>query len=956
MKKNRKLINGFLIISLVLLSACQADIIMPENDLYNQKIMEITIPENQRSLEVDEQAHFMFFSFKALVFWWSAEIEYKIEDLAESKKSELTNLYNKDGVDYFNRDWYDADLDNNGIADGDSLAVIDWFSMSPMEESYGSRPVTISLTRNIEKVPRVIFIQFNPLQEGEPTIPFKLIQKASEPFIEVSQSNIDVPVSYTTNLIEITTSESWKIEVDNLDMFQLRDSTYGQEIDLSNNSFTKTRNRQLLISVRTNNTENARTGKIIFKSLENNKITKEIIVNQLGEKTPPKVSIEQTPENLILKWDAVYGHKGYIIDFYKVENGITTDTRVASYKMGLNKKTELNTEFEIEVPLLFSDWSSDDGNFYIGLVEPRVSVLYTTTNDDESIQSLPDNGNIVHNLFDSGRGLIESDPIIIKSLRHLQNVQRVTESNAGFRYYRLDTDIDLKDVDFIPIGSKLSQRRQSRGNTTALRDQETGGPIYMSPGEFGGFEGSFDGNGKKISNYSSSLLIPSFNGKGCPTTVALFSTVSKNSVIRNLTVSNFDFLFDDNGGSITTGLPPLLEYYDYLLIHAPLVGILRDDAVVDNCVAENCSIRFLKVMAGSRYEKNIIGGLVGFALNNAEIKNSRTTGSGFIFANDKATIGGILGASRHQSVKVTNSINKMHYIASTGCIVGGVVGRGGGTILSCSNHAVLRPSMYVGGIMGNCSVMYGTNASGNHLSTTNELFATLCVNYGNFGVTGTGNNNINNFTNNDESGNTFSNGGLVGIFDKGVLKQCANYGDLDNHFYNNRGANASTARFGGLVGESKYSSPQLRYIDCANYGQIRFRIGNANASPVQRTYQIGGLFGSFNAGNTNNVELRNVINTGEIILIENLAPEVCFTRMGNYMGALLVNNGFTANNVYVFLNAGFNLSGANPSWSDPAVNEKTSDELRNSILYTGWTNWSVSEGQFPNIIGLPLKN
>ncbi len=936
-----------------LFAACQETLVVPDKDLYNQNEEEITIPADQRSLEIDDKAHFMFFSFQALKFWWSADVNYKIEELSDTHKKELETAYNKEEVDYFDREWYDADMDGDGQADGDELAVVDWFSMSPMEESYGSRPVTMSITRNIEKVPRVIFIDFKPLQEGEETIPFRLIQKASQPFIDISIEELKVPVSFTTSVIELTTSESWKVEVDNADMFVLRDSTSGKDIDLNNNSFTKTRDRQLLLSVRTNNSDDIRTGKIIFSSLENEEIKKEITVTQLGEKTPPTVSVEQTSDEFKLKWDAIFGHKGYMVNFYKVENGVATDIRVASYKMILNKKTEQNTEFEIDVPLLVSDWSLHNDEFYIGMVEPRVAVLYMTTDESESVESLPDANNFVHNLFDSGSGQSEGDPLIIKSLRHLQNVHKVTETNAGYRYYRLDADIDLKDIDFIPIGSALSSRKQTAGSTSALRDQETGGPIYRAPGETGGFQGNFDGNGRKISNYSSNLLIPAFNGEGCPTTVALFSTVSGNSVIRNLTVSGFDFVFDDNGGSVTSGLPPSLEYYDYLIIHAPLVGILRDESVIQNCKAENCTIRYVKNMNGSRYEKNIMGGLVGFALDNTEIKDSQTTGNGFIFANDKAAIGGILGASRHLTVKITNCQNRMQYIASTGCIVGGIVGRGGGTVYGCANYAVIRPSMYAGGIMGNCSVVYATNANGGHTSATNELHATLTVNYGKFGVTGTGTNNVNNFTANDESGNTFSNGGLVGIFDKGFLKQCANYGDLDNHFYNNKGGSASTAKFGGLVGESKYSSPQLRYIDCANYGEIRFRIGNAASSAVERVYEIGGLFGSFNAGNSNNVEVSNVINAGEIKMLENNAPNVCFPRMGNYMGYLSGNTGFTASDVFVLQHAGLNLDGTDAAWAYPGVSAKTIDELKSPGTYSGWTNWSISGGQLPVIIGLP---
>ena len=938
----------------ILLSACQDAILLPEEDLYNQNKETISIPANKRSLEISEQEHFMFFSFEALKFWWSAKVDYKIETLSDTQKSTLESMYNQDGVEYFNRSWYDADIDKDGHADGDTLAVIDWFSMSPTEESYGSRPVTISITRNIEKVPRVIFIEFNPLQENMEPVPFMLIQKAAKPFIELSDSTIKVPVSFTTYMLELTTSESWKVETDNPDMFILRDSTYQQDIDLSNNSFKKTRKRSLQLSVRTNNTDNERVGKLTFSSLENKSIKREITVTQLGERTPPTVTVENTPDSFKIKWDAVFGHKGYIVNFYKVENGVTTNTRVASYKMILNKKTEQNTSFEINVPLLVSDWSLDNGQFYVGEVEPRVSVLYMTTNDNESVESLPNENNIVHNLFDSGSGISEADPIIIKSVRHLQNINLVCQANVGFRYYRLDADIDLKNIDFIPIGSIVSERRQCAGTTSALREQETGGPIYRSAGETGAFVGNFDGNGRKISNYASSVLIPGFKGKGCPTTVALFSTVGENSIIRNLTVSGFNFVLDDNSGSVSSGLPVSLEYYDYLLIHAPLVAILRNDAVVENCKAEDCTIRYVKNMGGSRYEKNIISGLVGFAMDNAEIRESRTSG-GFLYANDKSCLGGILGASHHATVQIIDCINDMKYIASTGSIVGGIVGRGGGTVYHCANYAKIRPSMYAGGIMGASSVIYGTNANGGHMSMVNELQASLTANYGDFGVTGTGTNKVDNFTANDESGNTFSNGGLIGIFDKGVLRQCANYGDLDDHFYNNKNGSSSTAKWGGLVGESKYSSPQLRYIDCANYGEARFRIGNSNASPQNRTYQVGGLFGSFNAANVTNVEVTNTISTGKIIVLENLDPTICFPKIGNYMGFLTNNVGFKGTNIFVLDNPDCNLNGSNDSWDHPAISVKSLEELKSAENYYDWTNWNIIDGQLPELKGLPKK-
>lgn len=940
MTKAMKFINKgkyiYCVIALVtLLNSCQDESAVTGDDLYNENTESIVVPADQRTLNIDDMDHFMFFSFEALKYWWSATVQYKIEDLTADQKAELETMY---GTDYFSREWYDADIDQDGVADGDQLAETDWFSMSPTDESFGSRPVTMSITRNIEKVPRVVFINFTPIQDNAQAVPFKLIQQAAKPFVEVSDTIFEVPIAYTTYPVSITTSETWKVTTDNPAMFALRDSTAQKDIDFNNNSCEKTRNRLLSLSVKTNTTGDARTGKIIFISLEDGQIRKEITVSQVGENVPPTVNVENTPDVFKVKWNAVFGQKGYLVNFYKVTNGVTTNTVVGSYKFALNKKTEKNTEFEIDVPLLITDWSLDNGNFYAGQVEPRVSVLYYLGDDSESTESLPNSSNIVNNLFDSssGDGMTESNAFVIKSLRHLQNLNVVASANAGFRYYRLDADIDLNGVAFVPIGSAVSPRKQCAGTSTAQRVQETGGPIYRCPGATGGFVGNFNGNGRKISNYSNSLLVPTFNGSGCPATVALFSTVSENSVIRNLTVSGFSFTLDDNGGSTSSGLPPSLEYYDYLLVHAPLVAILRGNAIVDNCTAENCNIKYVKVMAGSRYEKNYIGGLVGFALDESQIKNSTTT-NGYIFTTDKSASGGILGGAGHPTVSISKCTNKMQYIAATGSIVGGILGRGGCIVENCANYSVVRPSLFMGGIMGNSSVVSGTNASGGHTSVVNTMQATLCVNYGKFGVTGTGTDKVDNFTSNNEAGGNISNGGLIGYSDKAVLKQCANYGDLDNHIY----AGTGTAKWGGLIGESRNGT---KLTDCANYGNIRFSLDN-NA-----IYSVGGLYGIFYASSSS-TEVNNVFNAGTITLVSKTNGTT--PQMGNYTGELNSTSGFKSSNVYILGNTGLNLCGTDAGWTNAQVFTKSMDELKMASTYTGWTNWNVVNGQLPVIKNLP---
>ena len=245
------------------------------------------------------------------------------------------------------------------------------------------------------------------------------------------------------------------------------------------------------------------------------------------------------------------------------------------------------------------------------------------------------------------------DPYLISTADELNSIgynPRLMEA-----HFKLTNDINLAGTDFFIIGS----------------------PLYP-------YDGVFDGNGKKISDFTYASEDEAYIG--------LFGYVhGENSWIRDLGLIN------PNVDAGTEGL-----------VVGSLVGELGW-AVVSNCYAEGGSVSggpSVGGLVGENYYGLIIdsyttgsvsgaedvGGLVGFNDSDTEIYNcysrSSVTGTGYV--------GGLVGWndwSRITNCYSSGSVTGKSY-------VGGLVGWTGGTIANCYATGSIEGDEEIGGLVG----------------------------------------------------------------------------------------------------------------------------------------------------------------------------------------------------------------------------------------------------------------
>ncbi len=211
------------------------------------------------------------------------------------------------------------------------------------------------------------------------------------------------------------------------------------------------------------------------------------------------------------------------------------------------------------------------------------------------------------------------------------------------------------------------------------------------------------------------------DGSGSTSFAGIFD--GSNHTIHNFNLQNVVFASDGNISSSDSRN------------FSGFFGILDNTGVVKNLnIASDCSFSFYKYSApvvgyalGKVYNcKNYAdvkaygsycGGVVGVALDNAEISGCLNTGS--ITAADGMT-GGIVGYS---TALVTNSFNAGNVTAPTNssdCAnIGGVVGGSYGTISYCGNNAQITGSASLGGIVGGSAKSSSTLTGGNVIGCIN---------------------------------------------------------------------------------------------------------------------------------------------------------------------------------------------------------------------------------------------
>ena len=271
-----------------------------------------------------------------------------------------------------------------------------------------------------------------------------------------------------------------------------------------------------------------------------------------------------------------------------------------------------------------------------------------------------------------GKGT-EAEPFVLKTAEHLAWFRDYV--NEGHPSACAKIADDVKEIDMSTICHKADTEKQV--------SELSWTPI----GNFGNkYQGTFDGNGKTISN----LYINATSDK-----TGFFGYAEKGS-IKNITFNNAKV---NSSGDYT--------------------GILAGDA--GYCMIEN-----IKTLANcSVIGKGRVGGIAGYALGN--ISNCEN----HAMVNGTSTVGGIIGCYRSSANSITSCAN---YGAVTGTesSVGGMVGFfGSGIIQNSANYGNIMGTYSVGNLIGyadkcNLNNVLGT---GNVTATSNTKRVGLLVGF-----------------------------------------------------------------------------------------------------------------------------------------------------------------------------------------------------------------------------------
>ena len=273
----------------------------------------------------------------------------------------------------------------------------------------------------------------------------------------------------------------------------------------------------------------------------------------------------------------------------------------------------------------------------------------------------------------TGKGT-EAEPFVLKTADHLAWFRDfVNEGNMKACAKIAD---DVKEIDMSTVCHKADTEKQVAELSWT--------PIGISFGNK--YQGTFDGNGKTISN----LYIIN----AASSSVGFFGYAEKGS-IKNITFDN-------------AKVKSTVDHY---------TGILAG-------FGELCIIENIKTLANCSVEgKNGVGGIAGMAsgdIGNCE-NHAMVNGTNFV--------GGIVGDYRESGKSIISCAN-YGVVTGTGNRVGGIAGNfGSGTIQNCANYGDITGADIVGNLIGDGSICNLNNVlgTGNVIATSDTERAGLLV-------------------------------------------------------------------------------------------------------------------------------------------------------------------------------------------------------------------------------------
>ena len=273
----------------------------------------------------------------------------------------------------------------------------------------------------------------------------------------------------------------------------------------------------------------------------------------------------------------------------------------------------------------------------------------------------------------TGKGT-EAEPFELKTADHLAWFRDfVNEGNMKACAKIAD---DVKEIDMSTVCHKADTEKQVAELSWT--------PIGISFGNK--YQGTFDGNGKTISN----LYIIN----AASSSVGFFGYAEKGS-IKNITFDN-------------AKVKSTVDHY---------TGILAG-------FGELCIIENIKTLANCSVEgKNGVGGIAGMA--SGDIGNCEN----HAMVNGANSVGGIVGDYRESGKSIISCAN-YGVVTGTGNRVGGIAGNfGSGTIQNCANYCDITGADIVGNLIGDGSICNLNNVlgTGNVIATSDTERAGLLV-------------------------------------------------------------------------------------------------------------------------------------------------------------------------------------------------------------------------------------
>lgn len=552
----------------------------------------------------------------------------------------------------------------------------------------------------------------------------------------------------------------------------------------------KAGNAELKVECATNKDAAERDARICLKSLDG-KVNYVFKVCQDDDFSPTVIEVVKTPGEFKASWKEIVGAEHYEI-IAKSDDG----TEVGRINVGAATSCDLAADPLFAVPQ------------YAGYV--KLSVI--TYSEDPEVYSVSDE--VASNShFTSGKGTA-SEPFVIGDIQSLYNITK-TNSILHGAYYKLDFVPEMKD--FVPVCSAADP-----------------------------FDGIFDGNGKTISGWKTTLYASENN---C---VGFFGAVNAGAAVSGLDFSDCVLTIDKGDGDVPSGNNGFGFVTGY-----------------NKGTIENINIKSCTVQAIEGASPLFVGAVAG--RNEGKISKCMTSGGRLSAAEDRNksdefNCGGIAGINT-SSGEINDCVNGNEIIAMN--IVGGIAGYNDGKIISCGNTGKITANYYFGGIAG-------------YVKTTGNSTVLIknCYNKGTIVMDepagfGRGAAYLGGITSRVHSKgkaivNCFNSGKIVvgssvsgsNMRIGGIVGHVNNTGSVENCYFCGEVTIAGKVNYGGIVGE--FADKATKIVNCYSAGKViaaESASGNmfdafgkcAKSVTITSCYALSGGGNGFAGGTTTNV-------------------------------------------------------------------------------------------------------